>query len=274
MPSYAWKQRGPDVARLQEALIDKGFKLPKYGIDGELSGETWTAVEAFAHAEQFSTAHPLPVAVTDAILAPTPSRVIIHPFGYVRVKGDPADVHGQRRWADVTTIVLHQTGCWMTDTPERFRTLNAHVGILAAHKTPIVQVQELNAYMYHANQANKFSVGIEINGHFPGLATGFDPKVHSGDGPTRSQIETTCLAVRWICEEVAEKGGEIKYILPHRVSNDSRRSDPGEIAWKRIGIWAQKTLGLSDMGAGWSIGDGKPIPGTWDDRSAYQKYKF
>jgi len=272
---YTWKQKGQEVIDLQNALMRKGYALPRYGADGDLGGETWGKVEAFAQTDQFSTSKPLPESVTDRILAATtPAPTFDLPAGHVRVVGDPADVHGVRSWSAINSIVIHQTGCWMNDTPDRFKTLNAHIGLLANHPTPIVQVQDLNAYMYHANETNKFSVGIEINGLFPGLIKDFKAGNHTAEGPTPSQISNTRLAVQWICDEVEAKGGKISHIIPHRCSNTSRRSDPGELAWREIGVWAQQNLGLTDKGPGWTIGDGKPIPAEWDNRPAYAKYKY
>lgn len=274
--SYVWMQKGPEIVALQQALIRKGFKLDRYGADGSLAGETWKKVEAFAKVDRFPSSQPLPQRVVDEILsdAPLTSPKFDYPDGYVRVKGDPADVHGQRGWQAINTIVLHQTGIWMTDTPERFRTLDAHVGILDTHATPIVQVQELTALMYHANEANRFSVGIEINGLFPGLARNFVQGKHTAVGPTTRQIHHACIAMRWICDEVAAHGGRITRVIPHRCSNDTKKWDPGEVAWKEIGLWAQDKLGLSDCGPGWKVGDGSPIPYEWVGTADYEKHAY
>lgn len=275
---YRWKQQGPAVVALQEALVRMGFHLPKYGADGDLGGETWAKIELYAEVDQLPTGQPLPEHITDDIMndlfVKTPIGAFERPVGYVRVVGDPNDVIRMRGWKEVDTIVVHQTGCWMTDTPERFRKLNAQMAILRDHATPIVQVQALNAYMYHANEANRFSIGFEINGLFPGLIKQFDSAKHSHVGPSDAQINNTRNAIHMVCEEFAAHGGEIKHIIPHRLANDVKRSDPGEAAWKAIGIWAQRKLGLTDKGPGWTIGDGTPLPGEWDDRSAYAKYRY
>jgi hypothetical protein len=39
--------RGREVVKLQQALVDAGFKLPKHGVDGKFEGETESAVKAF-----------------------------------------------------------------------------------------------------------------------------------------------------------------------------------------------------------------------------------
>jgi hypothetical protein len=274
MRKYVWKQNGPAVRTLQLALVSKGYSLPKWGVDGDLGEETWRRIEEFAGVDSFSTQSPLPEDVTDAILAEEIPPEVQPPAGLVRIEGDPADVHGTRSWQQIDTIVLHQTGIWMTDTPKRFRTLNAHFGILATHPTPIVQVQSMTAYMWHANELNSCAIGIEINGLFPGLAKQFHAEKHTGIGPSASQIQHTRDLIVYIWNVVASHRGEVRYIVPHRCSNDTRRSDPGEVAWREIGGWAQEKLGLCCHGPGWTVGDGRPIPGEWDERPAYAKYQY
>ena len=275
MTEYRWKQKGPEVTTLQEALIAKGYTLPKYGADGDLGGETWGKVEAYGGVDQYPTSQTLPVSVTDSILGlEGEPGDFDYPQGYVRVQGDPNDSHGTRSWSQITTIMLHQTGVWMTDTPDRFDTVNAHVGILKDHETPIVQIHDLRAYCYHGNEANSFSIGIEINGSFPGLITKYNSGSHSSDGPSASQVRDTRRALQWIMDEVAANGGEIKHIIPHRVSNDTKASDPGEVTWRAIGLWAQTNLGLTDMGPGYCVGDGTPICKEWDPRPAYKRYSY
>lgn len=272
---YTWKQKGAPVVKLQKALMRRGFSLPKWGADGDLGAETWGAVEKYAHVDQYRTRRPLPEGITDAILAaPESGDSSAKPDGYVRVKGDPADVKGWRSWSDIDVIVLHQTGVLMSDTPERFRTLDAHIGILIDHPTPIVQVQDLLAYMHHANELNEPSIGIEINGRFPGRKSRYDPAKHTAAGPADSQIADTRRAIAWLCETAEENGGAITRILPHRVSNDMRQADPGEVAWREIGLWAIHEYGLTDGGAGYCVGDGMPIPFAWCPKPAYSGIEY
>jgi hypothetical protein len=272
--TYTWKQKGDAVVELQRGLMRRGFGLPKWGADGDLGGETWGAVEKFADVDQYPAQYSLPRSVTDAILAPADADDADLPAGHVRVVGDPADVKGWRSWQDIDAIVLHQTGIKMTDTPERFRTLDAHVGILIAHPTPIVQVQDLLAYMYHANELNRPSIGIELNGYFPGVEARYDTAKHTGAGPTVSQVMDARRSIAWLCETAHNNGGAIRRILPHRVSNDTRQGDPGEGAWREIGLWAIEEYGLTDGGAGYCVGDGTPIPFTWCPKPAYEGIRY
>lgn len=273
MEDYTWGSSGPHIRKLQVALEGCGLALPKGGVDGILGNETWTKIEAVAGVDELRTNKPLPQAIVDLVLTRGSGNSapidLVKPTGLVRVQGDPGDVHGIRQWRDITDIVLHQTGTWMTDKPDRFRTMNAHIGILANHETPIVQVQDLRAYMHHANSANRFSVGIEINGLFPGLAREFDPKVHTAPGPTPSQIANARLAVTYVCDTVSHHGGKVRYIIPHRCVSSTRRSDPGELAWKGVGVWSMRNTSVGGRPYGWTRGTGRPVPREWDSSSTH-----
>jgi hypothetical protein len=182
------------------------------------------------------------------------------------------NVKAWRDWASIDTIVLHQTGVWMNDTPDRFERLKAHIGILRDHPTPIVQVAPLNAYMHHAGVLNAPSIGIEVNGLFEGI-----DQPTPADGYNRApdaQLENVRRAIRWACHEVGDHGGQMRRILPHRVSSASRRSDPGERVWRECGLWAQTVLGLSDDGPGYRVADGRAIPYDWNGKECYERYRY
>lgn len=275
---YRWKDNGDEVVELQNALLTLGYNLPKYGADGDLGSESWRAVEKYAGVDQYPTGHPLPVETTNSILedakaASEPTTEVPKPEGYIRIQGDPKDVKRIRSWKSITGIVIHQTGCDMRNTPDRFEKLDAHFAVLKGHETPIVQVQEITAYMYHANEFNRFTVGIEINGHWPGRKRTYNPDKHTADGPDEQQIEDTKKLITWICAEVAAHGGKVTHVYVHRQSNNNRISDPGEVCWKALGPWCAER-GLEDGGPNFTIGDGNPIPTDWVDDPAYAKNKY
>jgi peptidoglycan hydrolase-like protein with peptidoglycan-binding domain len=45
--------RGPAVQKIQQALVDAGFPLPRFGVDGVFESETRTAVQSFQRAHAF-----------------------------------------------------------------------------------------------------------------------------------------------------------------------------------------------------------------------------
>lgn len=262
--------QGDDVEAVQSFLVWLGYRLPRYGVDGHLGMETWEALEQFAGV-MMNFAQPVPDGL---LLRLALAGKVPRPASFVAVTGDEDNAHGYRRWTDIDMIVLHQTGVYMLDIPARFKRLNAHVGILRDHEHALVRVHPLNAYCYHAGRLNARSIGIEINGHFPGLVDAFDSEKHSGRGPTPRQAHMAMRAIEWICEMVSACGGTIRHVVPHRCSSETRRADPGEAAWASIGRWAQHDHGLTCMGPGWCVGDGRPIPRTWDDRPAFGPYAY
>lgn len=284
-----WGVKSDDTAALQCALMCLGYDLPKYENDGFLGRELEAAVEAFCTDHGLDEAEgvwvaseedgPLemdlsgPFASTVCQMANDVVGVMQH-YSIADERGaSPSRSHGHRTWPDVDTIVLHQTGVWMTDTAKRFRRLRAHIGVLrdgefgpTGERGPcIVLVHELDAYLWHANGLNAQSVGIEINGKYDGVHGGERPD------PPEHQIVTARQSVLFVCDMVAAHGGQVRNILPHRVSNMTRRSDPGEAIWKGVGRWAQDELGLSDGGPGFVAG-GRPIPEQWDPRYLKEEY--
>jgi hypothetical protein len=124
---------------------------------------------------------------------------------------------------------------------------------------------------YHGNGLNAHDVGIEIDGYYAGVEerpeTLWRPANEPdrvGMIPTPIQVDAVKAAVQWIRNEVAQNGGAIRYIHAHRQASDQRQSDPGSGIWKRIGLWAQTDLGLSDGGRDFKLGTGLKIPEAWD----------
>ena len=183
---------------------------------------------------------------------------------------------GVRLWTNITGITLHQTGIMMTNRPERFKKLRAHMAILKTRTPTIVQVYPLNTYLWHANKLNSEDIGIEINGCFEGIHGDKKTALKGGyknepDVLSTNQIIATRVAISYIIDVVSSHGGEISYIHAHRQSNKKRRSDPGSRVWENVGIWAQEEFSLSDGGDGYFNG-GNPIPVEWDKLRKRYKY--
>ena len=175
-----------------------------------------------------------------------------------------------RRWTDITGITLHQTATVLGERPRLklgihyVGTREGTIHYLNSHNVKVPQAQHL---------FNKHDVGIEMDGYYSGIGTDlkffWKPKSRPDRRPmtpTADLIKSTRATVRWIVEDVERHGGKIEFIHAHRQTSKSRTSDPGQLLWQEVGIWAQKELGLSDGGIGYSVLTGNPIPEVWDPR--------
>ena len=264
---------GKKVEALQMALLRLGYPLPKWGADGDLGFETWAAVRSFGlnHGKKLpdgvkgaEVPDNLVVQIVTLAAAVTPSNT---PPNFFDVTGDHSGKQrrGTRSWQRVSGIVLHQTAVLLGPKVERWYDVAAHVGIPTNGK--IIQINPLEQLIWHANSLNDRTVGIEISGNFEGIDG--NPKTYwkPGGGPQRAtaaQLQAARDAVQWICDEIAARGGAVRYIFAHRQASEERRADPGSRVWEHVGLWGQSQLGLSDGGPGYKVGTGAPIPRDWD----------
>jgi hypothetical protein len=202
------------------------------------------------------------------------------PFHLVdmRARSTKTKVYGHRPWSKVTGICLHQTACMMGERPERYENTGAHVVITRSGK--VIWLHDLDSLVIHGHGWNAQTVGFEIDGLFAGVEG--DPKTvwddpsterhETGTTPTPAQLEAVRAAIRWVCHEVADKGGKVTALVAHRQSSDTRRNDPGSAIWKAVALPMHAELGLSDGGPGFKIGNGRPIPEAWDPSRVGIKY--
>ena len=87
-----------------------------------------------------------------------------------------------------------------------------------------------------------------------------------------AQVDGAKATLQWIVNNVAANGGKMTHIHAHRQSSKDRQSDPGSLIWQTVGLWAQNTLGLSDAGAVFTVGDGRALPEAWDARYTGNRY--
>jgi len=277
--------KSKDVKLVQTALIAIGHPLPKYGPDGGLGRESWSALEDYAREvgfdlganEELDSSDPVDDLV-DRLLADFKAHKSVKPPTFPGLQFiDITDQtgkhrHGSRPWRLVDSIVLHQTGCRMPSSPNGWALLRAHVGIPAVGKQAIYLANPLTSKMYHANAFNLRSVGIEIAGNFRGIEGDNRTWWKPGKGPdiiNDDQVKSARRAIEWICNEAARGGGKITNIYAHRQASKDRIADPGEAVWKEVGLWAIDELGLSDGGPDYKVGSGYRIPKQWCDREGY-----
>lgn len=152
------------------------------------------------------------------------------------------------------------------------RALDVACHAMAFRKGFFVAAHDLRTYVHHGNRFNAKSLGLEIDGRYPGLMD--DPSTVAredlkttwkGDPTelTDLTVKAACAALAFLVLEGRKQGMPIKYIWAHRQSSINRRSDPGEEIWKRVVLeYAVPELGLETMpefGA-----RGRPIPKKWD----------
>jgi hypothetical protein len=171
------------------------------------------------------------------------------------------------KWID--GIVIHQTSCHFGVSAKQVKESGGNAMLakhrralnVAAHMTAMdtgyaVLAHPLDWYVYHANSLCARSIGLEVEGVFPGMMGKSKPLLT----PALEQAARDGLA--YILEKSREQGMTIKYIWAHRQSSPIKENDPGEEIWKRIVLaYAVPMLGLqvqSDFVSG-----GKPIPETW-----------
>lgn len=280
--------RDPYVTTVQKQLIELGFRLPRFGVDGDLGDETLTAYGAFLVAqglrepadERPDSITPLgATALEKAYAALTQNG--LHPNIVDERANHPHTGRSvsmpYRPWANITAVVLHQTAAKMGENPSSWHGVPIHFGVTREGK--IIQLYDLTEVCNHANGLNRRSVGIEIDGWYAGiegqLNTLWQPNKDSKRKPMdlpAVQANAVKDVLQWIVHTVAANGGKVTHIHPHRQSSKDRQSDPGSLIWQTIGWWAQQHLGLSDGGPTFTVGDGLPIPQAWDDRYVGNPY--
>lgn len=272
--------RGQAVKAVQDLLLARGLPLPKWGADGDLGWETWTALMFFAQSiglewqdAETGEGH-VPKAVLDALRgeakpgggtvlpAIDTSDVVDRRHTHPLLKGRPTP----RRPPRVTGIVLHQTATKLGDRPARYDNVACHLAV-----TPngtIVYVNDVLAHVWHAHGGNSFTIGIEIDGRFEGVEGNIRTLWGHTKGvtptPFRSvQVEAARRAVQLAVEYARAAGCEVTKLYAHRQFSNQRVSDPGSAIWSRVGVWAREELGLVTP-LSYTKDTGKPIPVEWD----------
>lgn len=292
MPIQSHLRKGsknPYVTVLQQQLIALGYDLPRFGVDGVLGDETLYSYGVFLISQGLRApsderpksispdgAAALGLAFTALDQSVSGTNIIDerhnHPHAG-RSKDTP-----YRAWSKITAVVLHQTATNLGEKPSRWHSVPIHFCITRAGY--IIQLYDLTEVCNHANGLNQRSVGIEIDGWYAGIE-GQPKTLWQPEGLTTPrqpmnlpavQADAAKAAVQYIMNTVAANGGNVTHIHPHRQSSKDRQSDPGSLIWGTVGLWAQSSLGLSDGGAAFTVGNGRPIPEAWDDRYTGNHY--
>ena len=179
----------------------------------------------------------------------------------------------QRNPADVDSIVLHQAGIDFADRETEVGTARRALAVAChamAFEGFVSLCAPLTHYMSHANALNKRSLGLEVDGLYPGL------KGRAIKGKTATVLTDEIVgAARAALEILVELGhGEgmpIRYIYAHRQADSWRRPDPGQELWQAVVLdFAVPVLGLETR-PGETFANAKgpsrrgwPVPLAWD----------
>jgi hypothetical protein len=178
--------------------------------------------------------------------------------------------------ADVDTIVLHQTavkfGTRRADREKYGERLALHRRF---YKTPYHCIALLNGdvlwnndaawYTFHGNSSNATSVGVAVEGSFPGLESKRKASHHAIDEFVVATVRAALLLTMLKCEE---QGAAIGKIQAHRNYSGGRVGDPGERLWRLNAVPAREACGLqTDFLL--ARGSGRPIPLQWDEGAQF-----
>lgn len=274
---------GPDVVRLQRALIALGYPLPRWGADGHLGDETLAALGALladhgrarAEAPGEVTRADLDLVAELALARDQAAPLPWQSWHDLRSSASRRWVMRRRAWTEVTGITLHQTACVLGERPDRWLGIGAHLGVTRGGRA--MWLHDLEVAVVHGNGLNADTVGIELDGTYAGVEG--DPATFwrapgstaQPQAPTVELVETALAVCRWIAATVARHGGRVRHVWAHRQASAQRRSDPGGALWQAVAVPLAAELGLEDVGDQ-TRGDGAPIPEAWDPRRRGVRY--
>lgn len=260
---------GPAIARIQELLHDAGYNPGD--IDGIYGPKTAMAVELLQAANgQASTG-----IVDDYTMLLFGSGASYHEYTAPANIIDLRDDHPKpklysasrspRKWQDIDTLVVHQTGIRLSENHKRWFTLNAHFAVLG--NAEVLWLNDLEDWVWHA-QSLSGGIGIEFNGNFEGVVGNRSTYWAPGGGPDRllpGHLDGAAALIKFLIMQFAKHGQRIKYIRAHRQSYLGRRGDPGQEIWSGVAIPWMVLTGATDGGPSWKKG-GRPIPREWNPK--------
>ena len=188
-----------------------------------------------------------------------------------------------RKLETIDTIVLHQTGVKFgvgkkaveqygqrVALHRRFYDVACHVAALM--NGDVLLVNPWDRYVLHGHSSNRFSIGIEIEGLYPGIEDNANTVAGKAEANelTLRTIGAARKAVKIAVEQCRELGAPITKLAAHRQFHGSRITDPGQGIWREVALWAAKELDLTidyDLAATNKTDarkSGRRIPKVWD----------
>lgn len=172
---------------------------------------------------------------------------------------DPATIDG---------IVLHQTACVFGPAADRSKAHRRALGIpahaVAFRDGVFAAPAPLTWWLYHGNGLNGHTLGLEVEGCYPGLVG--KPSTLWGGTETpldEVTIATARAALAWLVVQGRALGMPLRYVYAHRQSNIGKPSDPGEGLWRALAVeYAVPVLGMETR-TRYTDG-GRAVPRQWD----------
>lgn len=268
----------PQVRDLQEALLAQGYRLPRWGADGDPGPETLAAVDRWAADHgvpgDATPGNLIPPEVAAAILAAVNLPALPPGLVDARHAHPRGQIEGRNPWKRIDCLCWHQMDCRGSTKPGwlRWSTGDLAIHYAACCDGSAAWLYDLNACLWHGHGFNGRSVGIEVEGLFAGVegrASTF-PRGHLPTVMTDAQVEAAKTCARHAVATVAAHGGKIRYVVAHRQSRvDIKQRDPGEQVWKRVVIPVAAEFGLE---IGPTLRGGADIPEAWDPRKTGVRY--
>lgn len=283
---------GFEVLSLQRALLRHGEDLPLYGTDGDFGAETADALERFASAHGLSLSRyaEVPEEILDALGLDEPPEVPACSGGLdlegvklYDLRDEQADPHPKSKLARgrtvrraasaIDSIVLHQTAVRFSAADEHKlarRALRVACHVMAFYDGFVAWPADLRLYIHHASRANSRSIGVEVDGNYPGLIGGPSTNDHPVTPVTDKVIHAARMGVKLAVEEGRRLGCPIRRIFAHRQFDSWRRADPGQELYQRVVLdYAVPVLELEhDPTESFPhpkgiLRHGKPVPPAW-----------
>lgn len=199
--------------------------------------------------------------------------------------GDHRIVRGRavvRPAHEIDTVCLHQTACVfgpMAHPEVRYLRAADVASHAVAFRTGVGVLQTpVRWYVNGGNGWNTRALHLECEGHYCGQPD--DPATaprredrESCWGAEPTPLDDLALltareTLRALVKAARAEGCPVQYIVAHRQSSPSRRSDPGYELWRDVVInYAVPVLGLRTRPAV-VVGQGRPIPACWGEGSA------
>lgn len=278
--------KGALVVQLQRCLVELGYPLPRFGVDGDkpfggFGDETANAMRLFLRDHGHDVDDHDYATVSDAEfqkLVSVNQRLrnaraedapnVVDRYAAAAIAGRHHDM-GPRPWTEVTAIMFHQTACWLSNSTD-----DARCDAVGAHRVfypdgRIFRLHPINRRIVHGHGGNTRCIGYEIDGNFHGVEgrneTLWKPGGHAA-WLADAQRAAVKLQVKLDIAEVLAHGGLVKFALAHRQASRDRPGDPGSWIWALV-LEIMAEHGLTDAGPGWVFPDsygGAPICGEWD----------